>query len=244
MTTIYRIADDTLFWTGEVDQLGDDQDTPQGWVAIAPPELGSGEQALWTGDGWSVFTAPPLPPPVTICRIDLETGLFASETAAIDADGACPKGWVRASPPAQPAEGSCFLWAGDAGWIEVETSPVDLDQIRSRALDVIGQRRWEATLFFQYDGARAWADSALGAVIGIVVGSQILPPDGPQNFKLGPGVFRLWTVAQITAYGIAIRTHIQACFDREAELTTAVLAANTEEAVAMVVADAQAGWPQ
>ncbi len=180
---------------------------------------------------------------VTICRIDPETGAFDGETKQVSDLEGCPIGWVLADPPSDPAEGHWPTWSG-GDWVEIEIPPVDLEPLRQAAIEQVGKLRWEATLFFQYDGSRAWADSALGAVIGIVVGAQILPPTGPQNFKLGPGVFRLWTVEQITAYGIAIRAHIQACFDREAELTAAVMAATTAEDIMAIAAEAQGGWPQ
>lgn len=40
------------------------------------------------------------------------------------------------------------------------------------------------------------------------------------------------------AYGIAIRTHIQACFDREEALTALIVAAEEPGAV-----DITSGWP-
>lgn len=115
---------------------------------------------------------------------------------------------------------------------------------RAQALDELASLRWEACQTFAYDNVQAPADSALGAVVGFVVGAQIAAPTGPTTWKLAPGEFRSWTLANVTAYGIAIRAHIQACFDREAELTAGVFAATTVEEIEAIAAQARSGWPQ
>jgi hypothetical protein len=179
---------------------------------------------------------------ITICQIDLETAAFTGQTLEIAEDAACPMGWVRAAPPAAAPFGMLQVWSGET-WIVFTPAAPDMTVLREAAIDNIAAQRWQATQTFSYDGVVAPADPALGAVVGFVVGAQISPPTGPATWKLATGEFRSWTVADVAAYGIAIRAHIQACFDREASLVGEVAAASTSAAVAAVVDQARTGWP-
>ncbi|MGH7020008.1 MAG: DUF4376 domain-containing protein, partial [Brevundimonas sp.] len=106
-------------------------------------------------------------------------------------------------------------------------------------LATLAALRWQRSQTFAFDGvAAAPADSALAAVTGFVVAAQIAPPEGATVWKLGQNEFRLWTFEQVVAYGIAIRTHIQACFDREETLTALIVAAEDPASV-----DVTTGWP-
>ena len=72
---IYKL-DAGGYWTGEIAEINEDQGAPVGWVLSPPPELGSGEYALWSGR-WSVTTvAPTLDWPALIAarRFQAETG--------------------------------------------------------------------------------------------------------------------------------------------------------------------------
>lgn len=106
-------------------------------------------------------------------------------------------------------------------------------------LKLLASLRWQKSQTFTYDGvANAPADSALAAVTGFVVAAQIAPPEGPTVWKLGQNEFRLWAFEQVVGYGIAIRTHIQACFDREEALTALIVAAEDPAAIEIAT-----GWP-
>lgn len=179
---------------------------------------------------------------ITICQLDLQTGAPTGQTLQIAADDPCPAGWVRAAAPAAPPAGKLQVWS-DGAWSLITPAAPDLDAFRSAALDELADQRWRATQTFSYDGVVAPADPALGAVVGFVVGAQISAPAGPATWKLAAGEFRSWTVADVTAYGIAIRTHIQECFDREAQLAAEVDAATTPAAVAAIVEAARTSWP-
>ena len=179
---------------------------------------------------------------ITICQIDLETAAFTGQTLEIAEGAGCPLGWVRAAAPAAAPGGKLQVWSGGA-WVILTPASPDMAALRQAAIDDIAAQRWQATQSFSYDGVVAPADPALGAVVGFVVGAQISPPAGPSTWKLAAGEFRSWTLADVTAYGIAIRTHIQACFDREASLVAEVEAASTPASVAAIVDQARAGWP-
>lgn len=96
---------------------------------------------------------------------------------------------------------------------------------------------------------------------GIVVGGSPIKTDGESqrkltsayvqaekdsgfvidNWKIAPGVFVPLNAATIIAIGDAVTAHVQACFDHEGAVTTAILAAEDHDALDMI--DMGAGWP-
>lgn len=120
-------------------------------------------------------------------------------------------------------------------WVE----PVSVVPNVADRLQALADLRWQKSLTFTYDGVpSAPADSALSAVTGFVVAAQIVAPTGPTTWKLAAGEFRSWTFEQVVAYGIAIRGHIQSCFDREEALTALIVAAEDPASI-----DITTGWP-
>jgi hypothetical protein len=122
------------------------------------------------------------------------------------------------------------------GGVLIETLPEEktLAEQKAARLQELADVRWNACQTFVYDGIRTAADSALLAVTGFVVAAQVAPPPGASTWKLGPGDFRQWTVEDVIAYGIAIREHVQACFDQEEALTAQIEAAETAEELAAI----------
>lgn len=102
-------------------------------------------------------------------------------------------------------------------------------------LAALANRRWQAVQTFTYDGVQTAADGAATALTGAIVAMQL--PGGPDTvlWKLADGDFRVWDLAALVAFGQAVRAHIQACFDHEADLAAQIL--NGEEP------DVEAGWP-
>lgn len=123
---------------------------------------------------------------------------------------------------------------------EYVPDPRPLAEQKAARLQELADARWQACQTFTYDGVVTAADPALTAVTGFVVAAQVSPPAGLSTWKLGPAQFRQWSVQDVIAYGIAIRAHVQACFDREEALSTAVTQAEDAEALDAVVFD---GWP-
>lgn len=130
---------------------------------------------------------------------------------------------------------------GDTVQRVVVCEPLPLATLKGNALAALADARWQACQTFTYDGVIAPADTALMAVTGYVVAAQILPPDGAQTWKLAPGHFRQWEASDVVAYGIAIRTHIQAAFDLEGERAALIDAAEDHEELAAV--PITTGWP-
>ena len=76
--------------------------------------------------------------------------------------------------------------------------------------------------------------------IGAVVGAQI-DPEAVINWKMVDGTFVTLDAPAITAVAMAVRAHVQACFDNEALLKAQVEGAVTAEEIAAV--DLNTGWP-
>lgn len=173
-----------------------------------------------------------------IYAVDIN-GYWSGDTRHIgDGDG-CPPGWVRASAP-NPPNGKLAVING-TGWRYVDDTDTLLSA-KSQKLSELADIRWTKTQTFSYDGETdVPADSAMSAVIGTVVGAQSLNPEEPFIWKLKPGVFRSWYVSDVQSYGLAIREHIQSCFDREAVLATIIESATSMAALKAI--DLLVGWP-
>ena len=122
-------------------------------------------------------------------------------------------------------------------WVE----PVAPIMSVAKALKALADRRWWKTQTFTYDGVETQADGAIAVVNATLALRQRrgVPSDYPQTWKLGASEFRQWDETQIEAFGFAIADHIQACFEREAELTALIIAAEHPSDV-----DTSTGWPE
>lgn len=110
----------------------------------------------------------------------------------------------------------------------------------AQCLKSLADRRWWKTQAFTYDGVETQADGAIAVVNATLALRQRrgVPADYPQTWKLGSSEFRQWDETQIEDFGFAIADHIQACFEREAELTALIIAAEDPSSV-----DTSTGWP-
>ena len=119
-------------------------------------------------------------------------------------------------------------------WVEPEVPPATTTQ----KLRDLADYRWQKTQRFTYDGVETQADPAIAVVTARVVAAQFLPPESTTKFKLADGEFRVWSAENLIAFGMAINAHVQACFDREDQLTALILAAEDPSSV-----DISTGWP-
>ena len=196
-------------------------------VEAPPPEAGEGQVVRWDGEAWEAVT------PLAVARIDAGSGIVEAvtvEDVLPDASGG------RIFRPAEVGVAPGWTWDGEA--FVPPTPPVPtLDD----ALAIIANYRWNRTQAMNYDGETAVpADQALSVITSIAVAEQLAPSGGAtRTFKLKPGAFRQWTVAQITAYGMAIGAYVQACFDREKELADQATGGDITGALA----DLETGWP-
>ncbi len=173
-----------------------------------------------------------------IARIDLQAGT-AGARPVVNVE-------LWDQPPEDTAEhlfreatagvGIGCTWDGEALVPPTPPAPA-LDD----ALAIIADYRWDRTQAMNYDGETAVpADRALSVITSIAVAEQLAPSGGAtRTFKLKPGAFREWTVAQIAAYGMAIGAYVQACFDREKELADLATGGDIAGALAAL----ESGWP-
>jgi len=77
--------------------------------------------------------------------------------------------------------------------------------------------------------------------IGAVVGAQ-MDPNATMKWKLDDGTFVTLDAATIVNVAMAVRAHVQACFDREAVLKAAIDAAADREELDAI--DIASGWPE
>lgn len=123
----------------------------------------------------------------------------------------------------------------------VET--LDLAAAQIRALAELADARWSATQFFTFDGVETQADGAIGVITArLMLRQQVgIPDEAEMAFKLADGEFRAWDKAAEVAFGLALSTHVQGCFDLEATASAAIAAAQTAaEALAI---PAGVTWP-
>lgn len=79
----------------------------------------------------------------------------------------------------------------------------------------------------------------------IVLGAYVKASSDPEfsiNYKISDGIFMPVDAEMITLVGDAVFAHVQACFDNEATLTAAILAA--ADLAALDEIDINEGWPE
>lgn len=116
-----------------------------------------------------------------------------------------------------------------------------LEAARQAAIAAAAAERWQRCLTFTYDGVTAYADPAIAPLAAKILALDEADSDDPVTFKLTAADWRSWTRTQLRAYGAAIDTHIQACFDNEKALVDAILAASDRDELNAV--DLTSGWP-
>ena len=85
-------------------------------------------------------------------------------------------------------------------------------------------------------------DTTLGRILAAVFQSQLTGDQSARvRWKFGDNDFDTLALADLTAYGMAIGAHLQGCYDREAELISALAAAPSYAAISAV--DLTSGWP-
>jgi hypothetical protein len=117
-----------------------------------------------------------------------------------------------------------------------------LEELRARKLAELADLRWEKeTSGTTFNGMPVATDAVSQTkYIGAVVGAQI-DPNAVINWKMADGTFVTLDAQAITAVAMAVRAHVQACFDNEAALKAQVEAASSTEEIAAV--DLNTGWP-
>ena len=189
----------------------------KGWQ-VAPAGDGEGGVAatvdapVWVGDTLHVFTR------VAGAQADIPSGAFALLrfwSSDVDEDGS------QISDPPEPDRID-----------ETEFSALML----SRSKDAIKARRNQAiNSGMTVSGVPVYTDDqSQSRIMGAALAATI-DPDTTVRWKTSNGDFVMLEAPTIIAIAQAIRAHVQACFDREAELLTALEAGDPY--------DIGAGWP-
>ncbi len=119
----------------------------------------------------------------------------------------------------------------------------DLEALRAAKLSALAERRWQAeTGGVMVNGAPIRTDATSQAKIA---GADLLFERDPTltevDWEAQPGVWVTVDRPTMTAIGIAVGRHVQACFSNAKGLSQAILAA--EDAAALDAIDIEDGWP-
>jgi hypothetical protein len=127
-------------------------------------------------------------------------------------------------------------------WVIRSALPT-LVQLKANRLAELANMRWQKeTGGIVLNGASVATDEiSQTKLIGAVVGAQ-MDPEVTMKWKMKDGAFVTLDATTIVGVAMAVRAHIQACFDREAELKAEIEAASNPDAMAAI--DIAEGWPE
>ena len=123
-------------------------------------------------------------------------------------------------------------WAREAE--EWKARVPTIEELREDKLDELAAARWAAEVGgVSLGGMTIRTDRESQALITGAALQAMMDPEYTCRWKAGEGFVTL-DARTILGAAMAVRAHVQACFDREAELASAVAAASTPEEVAAV----------
>lgn len=126
-------------------------------------------------------------------------------------------------------------------WSEEEIA-AELNTLKAAKLAALAARRWQAeTGGITLASMPIKTDEDTQRKITGAYVQAAKNPDMTVRWKMGAGVFMTLDAETIIAIGDAVTAHIQACFDREAEVSADILAA--ADIGALVAVDIESGWP-
>ena len=119
--------------------------------------------------------------------------------------------------------------------------------VLAERLDVLADRRWRAASSFTYDGVEGVAsdDLANNRLNNAIQGLQL--PGVPAGLKVGweltASNFVQMGLAELQDLGLAMLTHVQACWAVQAHFSAQLIAAADEGLDAIYAVDLETGWP-
>ena len=136
---------------------------------------------------------------------------------------------------------TAFTGLENDNWVIRNALP-SLDEMKHLKLQELANIRWvKETGGTTFSGYSISTDpTSQTKYVGAVVGAQI-DPNTSVNWKMSDGSFVELDATQIVAMSMTVRAHIQACFNREAELKTLIEAANNKETLDAI--DITVDWP-
>ncbi|MFO0407817.1 MAG: DUF4376 domain-containing protein, partial [Labrys sp. (in: a-proteobacteria)] len=137
-----------------------------------------------------------------------------------------PEGWSLPDHTVIDAEAQIgWIWNGSA-WVD-PTPPINLSAIAAEA------RYLAETSGIALNGATILTDRESQALINGAVSLCQINPAATVKFKTVSGAFVTLDATQVIGIGVAVGTHVQACFAREADVASEIAAGTltTEAAV-------------
>jgi hypothetical protein len=136
-------------------------------------------------------------------------------------------------------------WTEYQAWAALGNTPAPattLAKLKEAARRSLADRRWRAeTGGISVNGSPvATDDKSQAKLVGACLAAT-LDANYSVQWKIADRGFVTLDRDQIIAIAQAVRTHVQACFDREAALVTQIQMAADEQALAQI--DIEAGWP-
>jgi hypothetical protein len=136
-------------------------------------------------------------------------------------------------------------WVEYQAWAALGNTPAPantLSKLKEAALQALADRRWRAeTRGISVNGSPvATDDKSQAKLVGACLAAT-LDASCSVQWKVADRGFVTLDRDQIIAIAQAVRTHVQACFDREAALAEEIQSASDEQALATI--DIDGGWP-
>lgn len=178
----------------------------------------------------------------TIYEID-PSGVWRGRTATIDEAEGAPPGWTRTAPPTLGA-GEVAMWTGE-GWVQARATlpDVPLDGLKAERLAQLRELRWLAETAGVIVGEQRVRTDATGQakVAGVLQLFAADPTLAQVDWEVQPGQWVSMDRETMTAIGVAVGRHVQACFTRARELQAQIEAATDTESLEAIVL--VSGWP-
>ena len=171
---------------------------------------------------------------------------------AIDDQEKARRGWVAAQPPAFDPDFErldiSFAQTEDGVWQATYAIVAgDLDRAMTAALAKIADRRWRAEIGgMSFGGQNIPTDREVSQprILAQGLDARTDPSAEVENWKAGPGVYLTLDNATLQALATALKAHIQACFNREAEISTLLMGKRKVETLRATLAEElDKGWP-
>ena len=162
-----------------------------------------------------------------------ENGIWTGDSRQIGPKDGWQRNEIHHAPPVL-SEGQFAQWRGHV-WVVLNDYPIE--PLKNDKLARLATKRWEVeTNGITLNDMFIATDDRSKALIYGAKGREV------SSFKISTGTFISLTSEQTSAIAEAVSNHVQACFDREKELTALIITAENSEELNSI--DINAGWPE
>jgi hypothetical protein len=136
-------------------------------------------------------------------------------------------------------------WLCEGGAFVAPHALRSLEEAKTEKLAALAQKRWEVEVGgITVEGARIETDDRSKLLLLGKRTKAVENPEGTTRWKAGSGQFVDLPNTFIVAAADAVEAHVQACFDREGELTDAILDPSVDTLAKLDAIDIHSGWPE